>query len=402
MYKVRDPRGISATGLKQKASTRPPLNNIRLVHPKSKQQTGKAFAPKFKWEDDTDAALDIPDFLLKDPNAAGEGENKSRRLKQALLVAAAVLLLSISGLGIFTDYLTADVGLMSRDTLAQQAAPSQSAEAQPAETRTPSIFDEVRVSRAQIGAAEPDPAPSARPSAEPEDIGAASTAVAPPAEAIMPTMITIERGQYLIPKAEVDRGKLQLQNVSLDRFQIATSEVTRKQWQACAAENGCSVEGFPDQYFNSSKLALPITAITTDQMMSFIDWINTKRNPDEPPFRLPSDEEWIVAARGGETGHRNFAWGQDFDPAKIRATDMLIPVDHGEPVNGLYGMSDNAAERVTGCWIKELAGGRCFRNLGTVLGPIPGKIDNQTASLNHRIGRSNNTPYQNIGFRLAQ
>lgn len=405
MYKVHDPRGNSVTGLKQKASPRPPLNNIRLVHPKSRQQSGKVLAPRFKWEDDTDSALDIPDFLLKDPNENAGNENKHRRLKQALVAASAFLLLSISGIGIFTDYLTADVGLMSRDS----ASPPSATPPAPAETsveiKTPSIFDEVRVSRAQIVPAETVPTQPAAPAEPVNDAKGDEATVAPvaqPASAIMPSMVTIEQGQYLVPKAGAAQNDLQLQNITLDRFQIATSEVTRSQWQACAAENRCSIEGFPEQYFSQNKLALPITAITADQMMVFIDWINTKRGSGEPPFRLPSDQEWIVAARGGEAGHSTFAWGQNFDPQKIRATDTLIPVEHGEPVNGLYGMSDNAAERVTGCWIKELAGGKCFRNLGTVLGPMPGKIDNQTTALTHRTGRSRNTPYQHIGFRLAQ
>lgn len=403
MYKVHDPRGNTVTGLKQKASTRPPLNNIRLVHPKSRQQSGKVLAPKFKWEDDTDSALDIPDFLLKDPNENARNENKHRRLKQATVAAAAVLLLAISGIGIFTDYLTADVGLMSRDSAPAQAEPSQAAPSQAAsvEPKTPSIFDEVRVSQAQIVAAEPVPARPEEPTA-PATAPKDNDAAAAPAGAIMPAMVTIAQGEYLVPKPDAQQSDFQLRNITLKSFRIATSEVTRQQWQACAADNRCSVEGFPAEYFSQNKLALPITAITADQMMGFIDWINSKRGSNEPPFRLPSDAEWIVAARGGETGHSNFAWGQNFDPQKIRATDILIPVEHGEPVNGLYGMSDNAAERVSGCWIKALAGGKCFRNLGTVLGPTPGKIDNRTTALTHRVGRSQNTPYQNIGFRLAQ
>ncbi|WP_419913312.1 formylglycine-generating enzyme family protein [Hoeflea sp.] len=403
MYKVRDPRGNSSSSQQQQTPKRPPLNNIRLVHPKSKQQASKAFAPKFKWEDDTDSALDIPDFLLKDPNTPNENRNGGRRIKQALVFAAAFLLLAISSVGIFTDYLTADVGLMSRDASAPRAtSPTVQQEAATETIVTPSIFDEVRVSQAQIVAPDPAPPQPAEPAPEPSVTKPATNAAPASERAPMPAMVTIEQGQYLVPKPEINRNDFQLESVSLDRFRIATSEVTREQWQACAADAGCSTEGFPEQYFGQSKLSLPITSITTEQILGFIDWINSKRETNEPPFRLPSDAEWIVAARGGESGHRNFAWGQDFDPAMIRATDILIPVEHGEPVNGLYGMADNAAERVTGCWIKELSNGECFRSLGIILGPLPGNIDDQTAGLAHRIGRSNNTPYQNIGFRLAQ
>ena len=379
-----------------------PLNNIRPINSKRRQQTGKAFSPRIKWEEDTDSALDIPDFLRKDPIAQNENHKGGRRIKYTPVVVVVVSLLAISGFAIFTDYLTVDVRRMLREKSSPQAKPMAAQDEAAAETVTPPIIDKVGVSQAK--AMSPDPVPSISAKSSPKRLVDEPAINSPSVsgKVPMPSMITIEQGQYLVPTTKINRNDYQLEKVKLGRFRIATSEVTREQWRICASDASCSMEGFPEQYFVQSKLSLPITSITTDQIMGFIDWINTKRGAGVPAFRLPSDAEWIVAARGGETGHRNFAWGRDFDPAMIRATDGLIPVEHGEPVNGLYGMSDNAAERVNGCWIKELSNGECFRSLGIVRGPLPGSVDEKTTSLSHYISRSKNASYQNIGFRLAQ
>ena len=219
---------------------------------------------------------------------------------------------------------------------------------------------------------------------------------------LMPTMISIEQGRYIVPTAKPGQQTHQLVNIDLNAFRIATTEVTRGQWQACVADGACSAAGFPQHYFDDNKLPLPVTSITSEQMNGFIAWINTKRPPGEPPFRLPLEAEWIVAARGGANGHSEYAWGGTFDAAQIRSSDMMIPVDHSRPVNGLFGMSDNAAERVSGCWIMRMADGNCYRNLGVVRGPVPGRINAESVSLTHRTSRATNIPYQNIGFRLAQ
>ncbi|MEX3009122.1 formylglycine-generating enzyme family protein [Hoeflea sp. TYP-13] len=380
MYKVFDSNDKYSKNLNRTTNARLLQKRIRLVHPNYQQHINKTRTPQFRWTDDADENIDIPDFLLKEPQTAKESKKKTRKVGLGIIFAG-TFLLSFCGVFLFSHYLPTD-------------ATQFLGEFRPQPTPTTVLAD---TGSEQTASENLETAP--------EQTAAVTASKAPgtiSATPLMPTMLKIKQGQYQIPTTRPDQKNGQLQPVTLDTFLIATTEVTRGQWKACADGGACSIDGFPNQYFDQNKLSLPITSVTTEQMMMFIDWINTKRAPGEPPFRLPLEAEWVVAARGGSDDHSNFAWGQDFDAAKIRSSDMLIPVDYREPVNGLFGMSDNAAERVSGCWIMEQADGRCYRNLGIVRGPVPGKINGQSANLSHRASRALNIRYENIGFRLAQ
>ncbi|MCP4317140.1 MAG: SUMF1/EgtB/PvdO family nonheme iron enzyme [Hyphomicrobiales bacterium] len=402
MYKVYGPR---QTFTAKVSTTTPPRllqKRIRLVHPSHQQPANEARTPKFRWKDDDDEEnLEIPNFLLKEQPSINEHKIKSSSVGLGIIFIAAFLL-SFGGVYLFSHNLPTDAAQLLSSILPEPA---------------PAVIPpDTRIAQATAEKSVPIPEPksddtpaetvASRPeetATRPEPVATGSEAAGTfPENALMPAMLTIKGGQYIIPVTRPDQKSNQFLPVDLETFTIATTEVTRGQWKACAAEGQCSIEGFPSQYFEQIKLSLPITSITTDQMMVFIDWINTKRPSDEPPYRLPKESEWVVAARGGSADHSDFAWGKSFDAAKIRDSDRLIPVDRNGAVNGLFGMSDNAAERVTGCWIMELSNGSCYRNLGVVRGPVPGRINGQSASLIHRASRAKNIPYENIGFRLAQ
>ncbi|MEM6461343.1 MAG: SUMF1/EgtB/PvdO family nonheme iron enzyme [Pseudomonadota bacterium] len=425
MYKVYGPRQIKngANG-----NTKPglPQKRIRLVHPASPEQPNETRAARLSWTDETDTNLDVPDFLLKQPPTV-EPRYKRRHIGIGLIFVGAFAL-SFGGVFLFSHYFQTDAAQLLEDFSIQASQPAGTTETvlaqadpgdlgqglgqtqQPDEAAvvapptsdsgTPSTATPSVASETEPEAASTSPAPSQ--ASAPASIANVEATGATSRVGLMPKMITIEKGEYVIPAAVAGQRSGEYLPVQLETFQIASTEVTRGQWQACAADSKCSLEGFPDRYFVDNKLSLPITHITTDQMMGFIEWINTKRSPDQAPFRLPVEAEWIVAARGGSNEHISFAWGETFDPDMIRSNDRLLPVDHSEPVNGLFGMSDNAAERVAGCWITEMTNGTCFRNLGIVRGPVPGRINEKSVDLTHRASRAKNIAYENIGFRLAQ
>ena len=453
MYKVYGPRQAPEEsnnnfppGLPQK--------RIRLVHQGDPENPNATRAARLSWTDESDTNLNVPDFLLKQTPAR---DSKINRRQVGLgIIFVSAFLLSFCGVFLFSHYFQTDAaqlleGLRSQtagqsepaETLIAQATtatvapapqkeetatvaetvdpPSQPVTAAPAKPVAEAPAEPVADEPVEPAAVEPsEPTPTPAPNlAESIPEAGDTPAIAAKANAraeianteatgpqsnvsLMPTMVAIKPGQYVIPASRNDLQTNQFLPVDLEAFEISTTEVTRGQWQACSQDGLCSTEGFPNQYFVENKLTLPITSITTNQMMGFIDWINTKRSPGEPPYRLPAEAEWIVAARGGSSDHTSFAWGESFDPSKIRSNDMLVPVDHNEPINGLFGMSDNAAERVSGCWITEMADGNCYRNLGIVRGPVPGRINERSVSLTHRSSRAKNIAYENIGFRLAR
>lgn len=113
--------------------------------------------------------------------------------------------------------------------------------------------------------------------------------------------------------------------------------------------------------------ALPVTLVTVHDAENFCDWL-ISQYPDLGTFRLPTDEEWILAAYGKD---RNYPWGDAWQGDAFHHTRRpALPEENGdieqwaythykelspEPVKwrpqgrtpeGLYGMWGNAKEMV--------------------------------------------------------
>ena len=435
MYKVYGPRQTKLETSNELPNGLP-QKRVRLVHPANENPQAATRAARLSWTDETDTHLGVPDFLLSQEQAR---ESRRRPGQIGLgIIFATTFLLSFCGVFLVAHFFQADTGsLLSKLQVPQIAAlfaPETEADpsslsavsslsgendvtepvtvAQPAVTepaqpvvvaQNTATLDLAVQSDVQVPAVGSQSAGlNASVEGSRTDIANVEATGAASNPGLMPTMIAIDQGRYIVPTTKPGDKEPQLMPIELDAYKIATTEVTRGQWQACVAAGACSDAGFPEQYFQPNKLPLPVTSVTTAQMQGFIAWINTKRSPGEPAYRLPLEAEWIVAARGGTNGHSQFAWGGAYDAEQIRSSDMMLPVDHSKSVHGLFGMSDNAAERVSGCWIMRMSDGNCYRNLGVVRGPLPGRINEQSVSLNHRTSRATNIPYQNIGFRLAQ
>ncbi|MBN9670797.1 formylglycine-generating enzyme family protein [Roseibium aggregatum] len=222
------------------------------------------------------------------------------------------------------------------------------------------------------------------------------------ATAPFPDMVSIPAGTYQVPLMRADNVLDPERMVTIGAFAIGRHEVSRADWLQCVAAGACPGEGFDEGYFAAANTDLPITSITYDQTMAYIEWLNSQRPKDTPAYRLPSDAEWVVAARGASEETRNFAWGDRFDPAYVRKTGELVPVSEAETINGLTGIVGNAEERTSDCWTAEMDTNGCYRGLGVVRGAPLGEANQDTVSMNFRLGKALEAPYSSIGFRLAR
>ena len=122
-------------------------------------------------------------------------------------------------------------------------------------------------------------------------------------------------------------------------YKLGKTEVTQAQWEAIMGENPSSFKGEDN----------PVDNVSWDDCQDFISLINQISVVKESrlTFRLPTDDEWVFASRGGtffggdfnETEARSIAW---FDDTAGRKTH---PVGQMKPnAFGLYDMFGNVRE----------------------------------------------------------
>ncbi|MFC7454332.1 formylglycine-generating enzyme family protein [Insolitispirillum peregrinum] len=140
-------------------------------------------------------------------------------------------------------------------------------------------------------------------------------------------------------------------------FLMGQTEVTFSQWQACVNAHACK-GGQSDHGWGSG--SRPIININYTEALEYVNWLNriTKRT-----YRIPNEDEWEWAARGGT--HTLFWWGNDPGEgnANCRACGtqwsgrMTAPVGSFNPnPYGLYDTAGNVWEWTSSCWnIKRAA-----------------------------------------------
>lgn len=162
-----------------------------------------------------------------------------------------------------------------------------------------------------------------------------------------PDFATVElpAGEYTIG------GPNNPQTFMLDSVWLDRNEVTVGQYRRCYERGGCPWPGSPasatrPEYFISSDYdAFPVVNIDQSAAAAYCAWLGK---------RLPSAEEWEVAATDAPATRRSFAypWGDEFQP---RLTNSLASgVGDSQPVGvyspggdsplGLADMAGNVAE----------------------------------------------------------
>ena len=88
----------------------------------------------------------------------------------------------------------------------------------------------------------------------------------------------------------------------------------------------------------------PVVNVSWQDATEYCKWLSTEGGKD---YRLPTEEEWELAARGGLKG-KKYPWGDAIDKTsawygqKWSGAETLRPADFGKPNGyGVYGMAGN-------------------------------------------------------------
>lgn len=143
-----------------------------------------------------------------------------------------------------------------------------------------------------------------------------------------------------------------------DAHQITAQQA--EQWELVVAQSDADFEGLLEQWYPPGRrnhpalwndtafnhLAHPVVGICCYEARAYCAWLSAQTGQ---AFRLPTEVEWEVTARGREG--RRYAWGGDFDPARchtfethVRGTTPPGVFSGGDTPEGVADMSGNVWE----------------------------------------------------------
>ena len=112
--------------------------------------------------------------------------------------------------------------------------------------------------------------------------------------------------------------------------------------------------------FSAAIARQPVVNVSWEDATAYCQWLSKQTGE---VYRLPSEEEWEFAARGGLKG-KPYPWGDSIAPElawfgqKWKGAQTMQPVDYGKPNDyGLYGMAGNVWQW-TGDWYVPTFNGR--------------------------------------------
>lgn len=198
---------------------------------------------------------------------------------------------------------------------------------------------------------------------------------------------------------EKDRDDRPAHDVTVSSFYIGQTEVTQELWEAVMDKNPCDYKG----------AKRPVDKVSWNDCQKFIKKLNRLTGKN---FRLPTEEEWEFAARGGKkskgyqyAGSNNaddVAWCQ----INSNFSDESSPDFGTHPVAtkianelGIYDMSGNVSEWCQNKWYRY-DGGKCNSSYRIYRGGNFSVID-EACRVWDRPNQSTRYRTTGVGLRLA-
>ena len=195
-------------------------------------------------------------------------------------------------------------------------------------------------------------------------------------------MVCVDGGTYNMGEP----GKQE--ETEVDGFMIGRTEVTQELWKAVMGKNPASLHG--------RGKGMPVESVSWNDCKEFIEKLNQLTGQK---FRLPSEDEWEYAARGGsKSGNFKFSGGDSmgkFGWYSKNSDSHVHPVGTKAPNElGIYDMSGNVWE-----WCSDP-----YEGIQTLQYVIRGGCFNDTSQACWVWNRSKNVPTgrnELCGMRLA-
>jgi formylglycine-generating enzyme required for sulfatase activity len=145
-----------------------------------------------------------------------------------------------------------------------------------------------------------------------------------------------------------------------NKFAIGKFAVTFKEWDACVADGDCGGYLPPDNGWGRGNR--PVINVSWNDAQNYIHWLSRKTGNT---YRLPSEQEWAIAARAGTTS--DYYWGNDIGRNHANCdgcgsewdNKKTAPVGSFKPnAFGLYDMMGNVWQ-----WTDTCKSGNCTRRV---------------------------------------
>jgi formylglycine-generating enzyme required for sulfatase activity len=218
------------------------------------------------------------------------------------------------------------------------------------------------------------------------------------------SMMPVPNSAFLMGRNDGEENERPAHRVTVKAFYMDAFEITRQEYQQFIdATKHQAPPGWANGKYPAGTARLPVTGVDWYDAESYCKWTNK---------RLPTEEEWELAARGFDG--RKYPWGNDWKPGYAnaeKASQGLTDVDifKGASPYGAIGMIGNAWEW-TATKLAPYPGGRIPpQELGdgkVDLRVIRGgswQSDSTSATTTYRWGwpSSGGKDYSNTGFRCV-
>ncbi|CAM1344504.1 formylglycine-generating enzyme family protein [Tenacibaculum amylolyticum] len=170
---------------------------------------------------------------------------------------------------------------------------------------------------------------------------------------IVPPMVTIPESEFTMGH-ETDPAATPLHKVKVKSFDLAKYPVTVYEFRKFVKETGYTLEsncndfmdkegmrgptfkgtGIWDKHRYSYSDFQPVTCISWNDAQNYIKWLNNKTRGT---YRLPTEEEWEYAVKGGT--HTRYFWGDDLNYSQAHLYGNLADKTVEYTTNNSYGYS---------------------------------------------------------------